>query len=158
MGDRLATNRHGPTEGIYCALSVRRDESPSNTVSPGLRSTSIPGGCLIHPTVWPQYTKVTDRTGRQRSDSIGRTVLQTVAQKAESVWQSYTENIYYVGDSNFLIILVSLHSRLDRVRTESNFRRKWPLTSVFGAVIRLDSMQVEFVCQSSEEEKCDVFG
>jgi len=42
---------------------------------------------LIDPTVWPQYT-VTDRTGqdgqtdRQRSDSIGRNVSQTVAQKA----------------------------------------------------------------------------
>jgi len=45
--------------------------------------TSIPNGILIHPAVWPQYTNVTDRqtwqTG-QRSDSIGRTVLQTVAQ------------------------------------------------------------------------------
>jgi len=28
---------------------------------------------LIHPTVWPQYTNVTDR---QWSDSIGRAVLQ----------------------------------------------------------------------------------
>jgi len=42
---------------------------------------------LIRPTVWPQCTNVTDRTGqtdrqdRQQSDSIGRTVLQTVAQK-----------------------------------------------------------------------------
>jgi len=43
---------------------------------------------MIRPTVWPQYTNVTDRqTGqtdrqdRQRYDSIGRTVLQTVAQK-----------------------------------------------------------------------------
>jgi len=42
---------------------------------------------LDPPTVWPQYTNVTDRrTGqdrqdRQRSDSIGRTVLETVAQK-----------------------------------------------------------------------------
>jgi len=36
---------------------------------------------LIHPnpTVWPQRTNVTDRQDRQRSDSIGRTVLQTVA-------------------------------------------------------------------------------
>jgi len=47
----------------------------------------MPSFTLIHPTVWPQYTNVTDRqagqdrqTG-QRSDSIGRTVLQTVAQK-----------------------------------------------------------------------------
>jgi len=41
---------------------------------------------LIHPAVWPQYTNVTDRTGRtgldrQRSDSTRRTVLQTVARK-----------------------------------------------------------------------------
>jgi len=40
---------------------------------------------LIRQTVWPQYTNVTDRQtdreGRQRSDSIGLTVLQTVAQK-----------------------------------------------------------------------------
>jgi len=48
----------------------------------------------IHPTVWPQCTNVTDRQDRQtdrqtrqtvrqdrqRLDSIGRTVLQTVAQ------------------------------------------------------------------------------
>jgi len=41
----------------------------------------MPSFILIHPTVWPQYTNVTDRTGQtvQRSDSIGRTVLQTVA-------------------------------------------------------------------------------
>jgi len=45
-------------------------------------------------TVWPQYTNVTDRTHRQRSDSIGRTVLQTVAQTLiiwhpiSAVWQS----------------------------------------------------------------------
>jgi len=41
----------------------------------------MPSFILIHPTVWPQYTNVTDSTERQRSDSIGRTVLQTVAQK-----------------------------------------------------------------------------
>jgi len=39
---------------------------------------------LIHPTVWLQYINVidgTDRQDRQRSDNIGRTGLQTVAQK-----------------------------------------------------------------------------
>jgi len=47
----------------------------------------MPSFFLIHPTVWPQYTNVTDRTGRtdrqdrQLSDSTGRTVLQTVTQK-----------------------------------------------------------------------------
>ena len=37
----------------------------------------------VRPTVWPQYTKVTDRTGQigEQSDSIWQTVLQRVAQK-----------------------------------------------------------------------------
>ena len=39
--------------------------SPSNTMWPAPRLTSIPSGILIHPTVWPQYTNVTDRTDRQ---------------------------------------------------------------------------------------------
>jgi len=34
--------------------------SPSNTMWPGPRRTSVPSGILIHPTVWPQYTNVTD--------------------------------------------------------------------------------------------------
>jgi len=44
---------------------------------------------FIHPTVWSQYTNVTNRqTGQdrqtgKRSDSMGRTVLQTVAQKSD---------------------------------------------------------------------------
>jgi len=37
----------------------------------------------MNPTVWPQYTNVTDRQTGQRSDRIGRTVLQTVAQKTK---------------------------------------------------------------------------
>jgi len=45
----------------------------------------IPRVILIHSTVWPQYTNVTDRTDRQRSDSIRRTVLQTVTRKLETV-------------------------------------------------------------------------
>jgi len=62
--------------------------SPSNTMW-GPRPTCMPNFILIRPTVWPQYTnftdrqtdRQTDRADRQRSDSIGRTVLQTVAQK-----------------------------------------------------------------------------
>ena len=30
--------------------------SPSNTMSPGPRPTSIPSGILMHPAVWPQQT------------------------------------------------------------------------------------------------------
>jgi len=41
----------------------------------------MPSFVLIRPTVWPQCTNVTDRqTDSQRTDSIGRTVLQKVAQ------------------------------------------------------------------------------
>jgi len=46
----------------------------------------LPSGILIHPCVWVQNTNVTDSTDRQdrqRFDSIGRTVLQTVAQKQD---------------------------------------------------------------------------
>jgi len=69
--------------GVAVPLSVGGAGFPSNTMSLGSLPTSVPSGILIHPTVWPQYTNVTDRTGqdKQRSDSIGRTVLQTVAQK-----------------------------------------------------------------------------
>jgi len=49
------------------------------------RATSTPSGILIRPAVWLQYTNVTDRQDRQRSGSIGRTVLQTVAQKRGNV-------------------------------------------------------------------------
>jgi len=46
----------------------------------------MPSFVLIHLTVWPQKTNVTDRqTDRQRTDSIGRTVLQTVAKKCTIV-------------------------------------------------------------------------
>ena len=38
--------------------------SPSNTMWPGPRPTCMPSFILIHPTVWPQYTNVTDRTYR----------------------------------------------------------------------------------------------
>jgi len=57
---------------------------PPNTMWPRPRPTSISTGIVIHPTAWPQHTNVadgeTEGTYRQRSDRIGRTVLQTVAQ------------------------------------------------------------------------------
>jgi len=85
--------------------------SPSNTVWPGPRPTCVPSFILIHPTVWPQeiwaenwgggclatihqrrrqtgQTGQTDRTG-QRSDSIRRTVLQTIAQQTTHLEQQY---------------------------------------------------------------------
>ena len=58
--------------------------SPSYTMWPGPRPTCMSSFILIRPTVWPQYTNVTDRTGpdRQRSDSIGRTVFTARAMLA----------------------------------------------------------------------------
>ena len=49
------------------------------------RPTCMASFILIRPTVWRQYTNVRDRTDRQQSDSIGQTVLQTVAQKSVTV-------------------------------------------------------------------------
>ena len=60
-------NRHGP--------NMRRAAVPLFVPRPAC----VPSVILIHPTVWPQYTNVRDRqdrTDRQRSGSIGRTVLQ----------------------------------------------------------------------------------
>jgi len=58
---------------------------PHLTLWPGPRHTCMPSFILIHPTIWLPYTNVTDRqdrqTDRQRSNRIGRTVLQTVTQK-----------------------------------------------------------------------------
>ena len=85
-------NRHGPKIGGLCPIAGGGAGSPSNTMWPEPRPTCTPSFILIRPTVWPQCTNVTDRQDRterqtdrqtyiQRSDSIGRTVLQMVAQK-----------------------------------------------------------------------------
>jgi len=47
----------------------------------------MPSFVLIHPTVWPQYTKVTDRQDRQAYKGLiaqGEPFLQTVAQKVSA--------------------------------------------------------------------------
>jgi len=85
-------NRYGPKIGWgLCPFGWGGAGSPSNTMWPGPRPTCTPSFILIRPTVWPQCTNVTDKTGqtgqdRQRTDIIGRTVLQTVAQQALQ-WQ-----------------------------------------------------------------------
>ena len=62
-------NRHKPNSGggLLCPLfgvgllPCGGAGSPSKTMWSVPRRTSIPSGLLIHPTVWPQYTNVTDR-------------------------------------------------------------------------------------------------
>ena len=53
MGDR-GHNRHGPKSGGAAVPLSWGAGTPSNTSWLGLRSTSVPSGVFIHPTVWPQ--------------------------------------------------------------------------------------------------------
>jgi len=71
-------NRYGPKIGGLCPFGGGGAGSQSNTMWPGPRPTCMSSFILIYPTVWPQYTNVTDR---QQSDSIGQAILQMVAQK-----------------------------------------------------------------------------
>jgi len=76
--------------GGLCPFGGRGAGSPSNTLWPGPRPTCVPSFILIHPTVWPQCTNVTDRTGqdrqtdRQRSDSIGEPFYKRSPKNASS--------------------------------------------------------------------------
>ena len=60
----------------------------------------MPSFILIRPTVWPQYTNVTHMATGQRSDSTGRTVLQTVAQKraVHLRYQTFVLSVLPVSD------------------------------------------------------------
>jgi len=51
--------------GRLCPFGGGGGGSPSKTMWPGPRPTCMPSFVLIHPTVWPQYTNVTDRQDRQ---------------------------------------------------------------------------------------------
>jgi len=53
IGDR-GHNRPGMERGGDAVPLSWRAGTPSNTMWPGLRSTSIPSGVFIHPAVWPQ--------------------------------------------------------------------------------------------------------
>ena len=81
-----AVAKMGDLARAKCAKKWGGAVFPSNNVAGAeARPISVPSGILIHPTVWPQYTNVTDRTGQDRHrltmvrQHIGRTVLQTVA-------------------------------------------------------------------------------
>jgi len=65
MGDRLAPIDMGHKEGGGCCAPFGGAGSPSNTIWPGPRSTAMPSFIMIHPTVWPQYTNITDRQERE---------------------------------------------------------------------------------------------
>jgi len=50
--------------------------SPSNTMWPGPRPTCMPSFILIRPTIWPQYTRVTD--DRRHLMTIAERCIATV--------------------------------------------------------------------------------
>ena len=79
MGDRFATIDMARKVGASVLLYVGGARSLSNVMSHGPMSTSAPSGFLIHPTVWSQYTNVTDR---QDNGPVvwGERLLVTVAQ------------------------------------------------------------------------------
>ena len=84
MGDRLVTiGLRRKVGGAAVPLSTGGAGSPSNTMSPGPRSTSVPSDILIHPTVWPQYTNITNRTDRIDNGPVaqGEPLLVTIAKK-----------------------------------------------------------------------------
>jgi len=53
MGDH-GHNRHGPKTGGAAVPLLQTAGTPSNTMWPGPRSTSVPSGDFNHPAVWPQ--------------------------------------------------------------------------------------------------------
>jgi len=87
MGYRLATTDIGrkvgaavPSHGKGTATPTFRPMSvvpfpwrqlgPHLAVSPEPRLISVPSGILIHPTIWPQYTNVTDKQDRQDNGPV----------------------------------------------------------------------------------------
>ena len=91
----------------------------------------MPSFILIRPTVWPQYTNVTDMTHRQTgqwSSRIGRTVLQTVAQKLRATGSLPDSGIGYVSgvrdpeDFTELPCVKSMQSPRKSVRDSPRFR------------------------------------
>jgi len=69
MGDRLATVNTGrKMEAAVCPFLQNGSWVPSNTMSSGPSPTSVPSGILIHSTVRPQYTNITDRQDIHNAD------------------------------------------------------------------------------------------
>ena len=55
-----------------CPFEGAAAGSPSNTMWPEPRPTFMPSFILIRPTVWPQYTNVTDRQTDRQTDRTGQ--------------------------------------------------------------------------------------
>ena len=155
--------------GLLCPFPWAEAGSPSNTISPGPRPTSVQSAFLIHPAVWPKQTWTENwwscalfggylgpspyntmspgprptsiasgilihhryrQTDRQRSDSIERTVLQTVAENPV--------NVRY-----------STQSSLRQLRCIHSFMRSFIITYVYTSTIcKWDSRTLRITCSS----------
>ena len=71
--------------------------SPTNTMWPGLRLTSMPSFILIDPTIWPQYTNATDRTDRQTMVPWHRVNRFTNGHSKMSTSQSVLSDTLWLG-------------------------------------------------------------
>ena len=58
--------------GLLCPFPWSWAGSPSNTMSPGPRPSSLPSGILVRTTVWPQCPNVTRPTDRQTNTQTHR--------------------------------------------------------------------------------------
>ena len=85
---RLATIDMGRKLGAPPPFWGGGSGSPSNTMWPGVRRTCTPSFILIHPTVWLQYTRQTDRTGQDRLYVPHRVGQDTVVGLARLTLQS----------------------------------------------------------------------
>ena len=65
----LATADMGRKLGAVPLLG-RGAGSPTKTLWLGLRPTSMPSFILIYPTVWPQYSNITDRQNKQTVNGL----------------------------------------------------------------------------------------
>ena len=73
----LGHNRHGPTIGGWlCPLLFMGELGAHLTLWPGSRPISIPIRILIHPTVWPQNTNVTEKTDRTNRQTDNDPIAQ----------------------------------------------------------------------------------
>jgi len=95
MGDRLAITDMGRKLGGCVPPFWGEAGFPSNKVSPWAEAY-LHSKCHLNPSsrlaTIHQRHRQTDRQDRQRSDSIGRTVLETVAQKSFGSWRSYSKS------------------------------------------------------------------
>ena len=90
----LATTDIGRKLGAV-PLSERMTGSPSNTTWPEPRPTCLPSFIWIRPTVWPQYTKITDRQTYRQTDRTGQTVRQWFYKRSPNKISTFT-HIHFI--------------------------------------------------------------